>query len=179
MTNATDIGPIPDPLWPDEVADLREGFAGKLNIYRTMAHDPDLLRAWAPLRQHLVTNSALGPERAEIVILRVGVRLGSSYEWAHHVSRARALGLSDRRIAAVLHQGQDEDAVLIRAVDAILEQHKLPGPLERELRAEIGTQAVFDLIATVGFYLTLGTILMTYDVPIDEAVAAELAENPL
>ena len=41
------------------------------------------------------------------------------------------------------------------------------------------THAVFDLIATVGFYSVLGYILMTYDTPIDAAVAREVAERPL
>lgn len=172
-------GVIPDADWPDEIADLREGFAGKLNVYRAMANDPALVRAWTPLRQHLVRDTALGLERSEVVILRVGVRLGSDYEWAHHVSRARALGFSDARIAAVREAGEGADALLVRAVDAIVDDHKLSPELERELRAEIGTHALFDLIATVGFYQTLGAILMTYDVPVDAEIAEELAARPL
>lgn len=173
------LGPIPDADWPEEIADLRDGFAGQLNVYRTMAHDPALVRAWAPLRQHLVKDSALGPERSEIVILRVGVRLGSAYEWAHHVSRARSLGMEDARIAAVRDAGLEGDRLLVGAVDAMLDDHQLPAALEAELRAEIGTPALFDLIATVGFYLTLGTILKTYDVPVDAAIAEEMAARPL
>ena len=173
------LGPIPDADWPEEIADLRDGFAGQLNVYRTMAHDPALVRAWAPLRQHLVKDSALGPERSEIVILRVGVRLGSAYEWAHHVSRARSLGMEDARIAAVRDAGLEGDRLLVGAVDAMLDDHQLPAALEAGLRAEIGTAALFDLIATVGFYLTLGTILNTYDVPVDAAIAEEMAARPL
>jgi len=173
------LEPIPDASWPDQIDDLRVGFAGALNVYRTMAHHPALLRAWAPLRQHIVKDTALGLERSEIVILRTGVRLGSSYEWSHHVSRARALGISDDRIAALLRMPEGEDGLLARAVDSILDQHRLPENLEAELMAEIGREAVFDLIATVGFYLVLGTILMTYDVPVDEKIAAELKTNPV
>ncbi|MEN9062692.1 carboxymuconolactone decarboxylase family protein [Ponticoccus litoralis] len=93
--------PLSDADWPEEIAALRDGFAGQLNVYRTMAHHPALLRAQAPLRQHVVKDSALGPIRSEVVILRTGVRLGSSYEWQQHVSRARKLGMSDTRIAAI------------------------------------------------------------------------------
>ncbi len=74
--------PLGDDQWPEPIEDLRSGFAGQLNVYRTMAHNPALLRAWAPLRQHLVKDSALGPQRSEVVILRTGHRLGSHYEWA-------------------------------------------------------------------------------------------------
>ncbi|SFJ07533.1 carboxymuconolactone decarboxylase family protein [Celeribacter neptunius] len=177
------LAPLSDADWPAPVADLRDGFAGALNVYRTMAHHPALLRGWAPLRQHVVKDTSLGLERSEVVILRTGVRLGSAYEWAHHVSRARALGFSDDRIAAIrsapepLPEG--EDGLLIRAVDAIFDHHRLPADLEAELRDAIGKDGVFDLIATVGFYSVLGTILMTYEVPVDANIAAEMAENPL
>lgn len=171
--------PLTDSEWPQEVADLREGFAGKLNVYRTMAHHPALLRAWAPLRQHLVKDSALGPERSEVVILRTGYRLGSQYEWAHHVSRARALGFSDARIRSIAGDPVGEDGLIAQAVDALFDLHRIPETLEAELAHAIGREAVFDLIATVGFYSVLGGILQTYGTPLDQAIADELANAPI
>lgn len=173
------IAPLANAAWPEEIADLEDGFAGALNVYRTMAHHPALLRAWADLRQHVVKDTSLGLERSEVVILRTGVRLGSAYEWAHHVARARALGFSDARIAAVREMPEGEDGLLVRAVDAVLDARKIPAPLEAELRETLGKEAVFDLIATVGFYSVLGTILMTYEVPIDAPIAAQLERTPL
>lgn len=171
--------PISDADWPASIADMKSGFAGALNVYRTMAHHPDLLKAWAPLRQHVVKESALGPERSEVVILRAAHRMGSPYEWAHHVSRARVLGMSDARIAAMRGMPEGEDGLIVRAVDALFDQRRLPSELEAELAARLGRQAVFDLIATVGFYSVLGYILMTYDTPIDVPIVAEMKERPL
>lgn len=179
MTKADNIQPLSDANWPAPVADLREGFAGALNVYRTMAHNPALLRAWAPLRQHLVKDSALGAERSEVVILRAGVRLGSDYEWQHHVSRARALGFSDDRIRAIRDGAEAEDGLIAAAVDALFDEKRIPAALHDELADLIGIEAVFDLIATVGFYSVLGGILMTYDVPVDGNIADELANTPI
>ncbi len=120
----SDFAPIGDEDWPAEIAGMRDGFAGRLNVYRTMAHDPRLLRAWAPLRQHIVVDNALGTQRSEIVILRTGHRAGAAYEWAHHVSRARACGIEDQRIASIagpLAAMAEEDAVLARAVDELFD----------------------------------------------------------
>ncbi|SPF77978.1 carboxymuconolactone decarboxylase family protein [Pseudoprimorskyibacter insulae] len=178
-TGARPIGPLPDALWPAEIDDLRDGYAGALNVYRTMANHPALTRAWANLRQHVVKDTSLGLERSEVVILRTGVRLESDYEWAHHVSRARALGFSDARIRAIRGTPEGEDGLLVRGVDAMFDQHQMPLALEAELRDAIGTHGVFDLIATVGFYSVLGTILKTYDVPIDDAIVAELQAAPI
>lgn len=43
----TSPSPLTDADWPHEIDDLRDGFAGALNVYRLMAHHPALLRAWA------------------------------------------------------------------------------------------------------------------------------------
>lgn len=178
MTNSP-CPPITDAGWPDQIAEMRTGFAGALNVYRTMAHHPELLKASAALRQHVVRDSALGAVRSELVILRAAHRMGSPYEWAHHVSRSRVLGMSDARIAAMRGMPEGEDGLVARAVDALFDQRRLPAELEAELAEAFGRKAVFDLIATVGFYSVLGYILMTYDTPIDGPVATEMAERPL
>lgn len=171
--------PLADAEWPEEILDLRMGFAGALNVYRTMAHHPALLRAWAPLRQHVVKDSALGAVRSELVILRAAYRMDSAYEWAHHVSRARGLGISDDRILAMRGAPAGEDELIALAVDALFDRRRLPEKLEADLTAMLGRDGVLDLIATVGFYSILGYLLMTYHTPIDDAVAAELADCPL
>lgn len=153
---------------------MKTGFAGALNVYRTMAHHPALLKAWAPLRQHIVKESALGAVRSELVILRAAHRLGCAYEWAHHVSRARALGVSDDRIHSMRGFPTGEDGMLARAVDALFDEKRLSWELEAALSGAFGRQAVFDLMATVGFYSVLGFILMTFDTPVDDAVAQEM-----
>lgn len=171
--------PITDERWPEEISDLRDGFAGALNVYRTMAHHPALLRAWAPLRQHIVKESALGAVRSEVVILRAALRLGSDYEWAHHVVRARALGMPDQQIAAIRDMPDGEDGLIVRAVDALIDHSRLSQEQEAELAEVIGRPAVIDLIATLGFYSVLGYLLMTYRTPIDEPIERALLERPL
>lgn len=175
----TPCRPLSDAEWPDELVDLRDGFAGKLNVYRVMAHHPDLLRAWAPLRKHIVLDSALGAELSEVVILRVGYRMGSEYEWAHHVSRARRLGFDDDRILAIQKVPQGVDGLIVRAVDELLDSRRLQSNTEEELADSLGRKAVFDLIATTGFYSVLGYLLMSYNTPMDEDIADELRERPL
>lgn len=171
--------PIPDTDWPAEISEMQAEFAGKLNVYRVMAHHPELLKAWAPLRAHIVLDSALGQDRSEVVILRTALRFGSAYEWAHHVSRARKLGFSDARITAIREYPQGEDGLIVRAVDALIDQRRLSAELDAELLGVIGRKGIFDLIATVGFYSVLGYLLMSYDTPIDDTIAKEMAEKPL
>ncbi|MGY6549530.1 MAG: carboxymuconolactone decarboxylase family protein [Roseinatronobacter sp.] len=169
--------PLTDADWPEAIADMRTGFAGQLNVYRLMAHHPDLLRAFAPLRGHIVQQSALGPERAEVVILRLAHRLGSSYEWNQHVVRGLKAGLSSARIAALAGPVADmaaEDALLANAVDALFDRGALDGDQMATLEARVTRAGVLDLMATAGMYLTLGFILKSTDAPLDADVSAEL-----
>ncbi|WP_249978272.1 carboxymuconolactone decarboxylase family protein [Vreelandella olivaria] len=170
--------PMTDANWPDEIADLREGFAGALNVYRTMAHHPALLEAWAPLRQHVVKENALGPELTEVVILRAGLRMGAAYEWAHHVSRALALGFTPERINAIRGIPDGVDGLIVKAVDALFDVRMLAKEQEAALADAIGRKAVIDLIAMVGFYSVLGYLLKTYDTPIDDNIQKEAEQMP-
>lgn len=178
----TRFDPISDAGWPDSIADLRDGFAGGLNVYRTMAHHAALLRSWAPLRDHVVNKTALGPQLSEVAILRTGHRLGSSYEWQQHIDRARRRGLTDARILSIagpVGAMAPTDRLIATAVDELFDQSALSAHNVEALTEEVGKEGIFDLIATVGFYSTLGFLLNTFQTPLDDDIASRLSEAPL
>ena len=88
----------PEPLNPDqwstELAEISEYLGNPLNIHRIMAHNPALMQAWMPFRNHIVADSSLDPRHRELLILRTAVNCDADYEWQHHVVRGRAAGLS-------------------------------------------------------------------------------------
>lgn len=176
------LHPLSDQDWPAQLADLRAGFAGRLNVYRTMAHHPALLRAWADFRNHVVLGNALGPQFSEVVILRTGVRLGSDYEWSHHVLRGRQAGLTDARIASIRGGAEGmapQDRILCAAVDRLFDHDALDGETLAALAGLVGPQGVLDVMATVAHYRLLGAILLSFGVPLDADAAAALAAAPL
>ncbi len=59
------------------------------------------------------------------------------------------------------------DAVLVKAVDALIDHACLTPPARTELEQHLGPQGVLDVIATVGFYSTLAYIVKSFNVPID------------
>ena len=181
MTPDKTFAPLTEEKWPDELGDMKDTFATKLNIYRTMAHHPNLLRAWANLRDHVVVNSALKQQQSEVVILRVGINLEADYEWKHHVSRARACGMSDLRISSIryhIEEMTNEDAIFAKSVDELMDQKRmLPSTLESVI-ALVGKKGVLDIIATVGFYSTLGFMLNSFNTPLDDNIVAEMIDQP-
>lgn len=173
--------PLNDSEWPAAAASLLDGFAGRLNVYRVMAHHPDLLNAWAPLREHVVRKRAMSDQQSEVVILRTGHNLRAPYEWAHHVSRGRAVGMAESRIASLagpLEGISAEDRILAGAVDELIKDSRLQPVTRAAVIEEIGAEGMFDLMATVGFYSVLGFIVNSLDVPIDDDIIAELSARP-
>ncbi len=176
------LDPIGDGDWPEALSHLRGGFMGQANIYRVMAHHPDLVKGWTGLREHLVARNALGPERSEVVILRLAHRLDATDEWAQHVVRARSRGLEDARIRALegpLEEMDADDALIARAVDALVDEARVPLGILEPLGRRLGPQGLLDLLALVGLYMTIAFILKTFGTPLDADVAAELERRPL
>lgn len=182
MPGSTSYAPLSDAEWPGDLEGMKEGFATQLNVYRVMAHHPALLAAWEDFRNHVVRDNVLDHAALEIVILRTGCRRGSSYEWAQHVIRGRKAGLSDARMAAAVLGAEKatcgEDEVLIRAVDALVDDNRLTAELQDALCARYGKAGVLDVIATVGMYTTLSYILNSFETPLDDDVAASLEREP-
>lgn len=181
VSNNPDAAPIAAPLtdaqWPVSAMHLRDGFAGKLNVYRVMAHNPALLNAWETLRNHVVLNSALTAPQREVIILRVGHRWASHYEWAQHVVRGRQAGLSDAqinnaRLPPAQWQAELIDRLLMQAVDALLDAGELEPATLSALEAQLGRAATMDVMATVGMYTTLAFLVKSYRTPVEADIAA-------
>ena len=175
------FAPLTDAEWPAEIVDMRDGFAGQLNVYRLMAHHPGLLRAWTDLRMHIVRDTALGRQRAEVVILRLASRLRCHYEWGQHVIRGLDTGLSEAQIVSLRGSVEDmapEDALLAGAVDSLLDDARLSPDQIDALEMLVGRDGLLDLMATVGMYLTLGFLLNSTNSPQDADISQRLATLP-
>lgn len=178
----SELLPLPVDEWDPQIAHLSDGFAGRLNVYRVMAHNPPLLAGWAELRDHLVAGNELEPELSEIAILRIGYRLDSEYEQAHHIMRARACGISDARIRQTLAAGIPDDptdALIVMAIDELVGTTMISGSTLESVMTMVGRRGVLDLIALFGFYTTLGGILKTFGTPIDAEIMEALDRSPL
>jgi alkylhydroperoxidase family enzyme len=112
--------------------------SGVLNVFKTVAHNPRLLRAWMRMGTVLLAPGGitLSPRLREIAILRIAQQCGSEYEFAHHIPIAEAVGLSQQEISSL--QDFDEsplfselDRALIRYTDALAAMSPEDPELER------------------------------------------------
>lgn len=173
------LEPLAEEKWDDETREMLERLKmdGRvLNIFRTLAANPKLLKHWLVFGNHILYKSTLPPRERELLILRIGWLCRAEYEWGQHVVIGKRVGLSDDEIARI-KEGPDAagwsefDATLLRAVDELRAQAFISDAVWNALAATYDTRQLLDLIFTVGQYNMVSMALNTLGVRLDEGVA--------
>lgn len=150
------VPPLSDEEMDPEVRSAL-GDGPMLNIFRTLAHHPKLMKRWLVFGNHVLAKSTLAPREREIAILRVGWLCRAEYEWGQHVEIGRSVGLSDEEIERI-SLGPDapswgeRERALLKATDELHEDSFLSDATWQALSAYYDTQQLMDLIFTVGQY---------------------------
>ena len=171
------------PLAPDEArraaqaAGVDASVAEK-NIFRVLLRHPPLAKRLSDLLLELMLRGRLDPRLRELVILRLGWATGSDYEWTQHWPLAAAAGLSDAERLAVRDWrawpgfGAAERAVLA-ATDETLERGALGAETwDACVRALGGDEALVELVAVIGTWRCVSSLLRSLGVPLEEGVAS-------
>ena len=158
--------------------ELRERFGDGpvLNIFRTLANHPKLMKRWLVFGNHILAKSSLPARERELVILRVGWLCRAEYEWAQHVEIARASGVSDEEIERVARGPDapgwsDLDRALLRAADELHGDAFLSDETWSALAQHYDTRQLMDLVFTVGQYNLVSMALNTLGVQLEPGAA--------
>ena len=183
MKDSKKVAPLPVSGWDDSLSHVIKDMQGQpLNVHSLMANHPELLKAWWDFRNYSVVGGDLGKRRGELVILRVAMHMKSWYEWGSHVERALVCGLTLEEIERVKQEAHapgwaPDDVLLLKAVDELITNHAIaPGTLA-ELYQHYSPRQVMDLIAIQGMYVTLGCMINTWGLELDEHVLEKLPES--
>lgn len=166
------LAPLEPEQMPEDIAKMFGNFP-LLNIFRTMAHHPDLMKRWMVFGNHILAQSTLSPRDREIAILRVGSRCRSGYEWAQHVRIALDAGLSEEEITRI-HEGSagegwtDAERALLDATDELVADAFVTDPTWKRLSGHYDTHQLMDLIFTVGQYNLVSMALNTLGVQLED-----------
>jgi alkylhydroperoxidase family enzyme len=167
--------------WETSLQPVIDDMGGQpLNIHALLANHPALLEAWWPLRMYLVHGGDLDQRHAELVILRIAARMKSWYEWASHVVRGLDCGLGLNEIENVRDPGaawNENDAVLLDAVDELMEDDALSSTTLQRLAPHFTNQQILDVMHLRGMYMTIACVIKTWGLELDETVAARLPES--
>ena len=172
------VSPLPEGEWGEDAQEILrrlETDQRVLNIYRTLANHPKLLKRWSVFGTHVLFKNTLQPRDRELLILRTGWLRRSEYEWGQHVLIAKGSGVSDDEIERV-KAGPDAggwdaaDSALLRAADELIADAFITDETWQALAERLDTEQLIDVIFTVGQYNLVSMALNTLGVQLDEGV---------
>jgi alkylhydroperoxidase family enzyme len=146
-----------------------------LNIFRTLAHHPKLLKRWTVFGNHVLNKSSLSPRDREIVILRTGWLCRSEYEWGQHVLIGKVAGLTDEEIERITQAPDMEgwtrlERLLLEATDQLVSDSFIADDTWKALSDHYDTSQLMDLVFAVGQYQLVSMALNTLGVQRDKGV---------
>jgi 4-carboxymuconolactone decarboxylase len=165
------ISPVTPPYTPeiqDSFDKIMPPGVEPLNVFRTFAHHPDLLKRQMTLGSLLLNHGTVEPMEREIVLHRTCARCNCEYEWGVHVTAyARPLGFTDEQIRAT-RLGNHTDpawnprgAILIRLADQLHETSTVDDELWKDLENGWSTKQILELIGVAGMYHAVSYIINT------------------
>ena len=162
MTTSPRLSPLETDQLDAEIRNALGPGAG-LNIFRTLAHHPKLLKRWLVFGNHVLAKSTLPARERELVILRTGWLCRAPYEWGQHVLIGRTTGLGDdeiRRIAAGPDAGWDSrDRALLEACDELHADSCISDATWTALAGHYDTKQLLDVLFTIGQYTLVSMVL--------------------
>jgi alkylhydroperoxidase family enzyme len=154
----------------------KPGAQHALNLFRMLAHTTPVFMGFAQLGTAILTDSKLDPKLREMAIVRVGRRMGASYEVDKHERIGSSLGLSAAQLAA-LHPGADQDALgdsgraVVALADELITRARASDETFARTREFLDDRETVELVVTIGYYGMVCRVLETLE--IDHEAAAE------
>ena len=116
------------------------------------------------------TNTTLTPRVREVVIIVVGAVWRADYELYAQIDVARKAGLSDDVITALADGDipedlSDHEKLAARVARELATRHRIDDELYREAEEAFGPKGLFDIMAVMGVYQTVCSLLALFEVP--------------
>ena len=175
--------PLPPSKWNNSLQHVQDDMNGRpLNVHCLMANHPELLRSWWQFRNYTVGGGDLEQRDCELVILRVSVHMKTWYEWAAHVERGLASGLSMEQIERVKKgpsaaDWDERDSALLRTVDELIENRGISTSTLEMVGQHFTENQIMDVISIHGVYVALACMINTWRPEPDAHVLERLPES--
>jgi len=164
-----------------------------LSVFRVLLRHENLAARVNGLLHQLLWNGALDARLRELIIMRIGWRQGSMYEWTQHWRVARMLEISEEDLVAVRDwHGSDRFGTAERAVLAATDETLGSGAISARTWAELEAtvpdeQARLEVVIAIANWSMFAQLLRSLEVPLEEGVdpwppdgaVPEPARNPV
>lgn len=118
--------------------------------------------------------TAMTPRCRELAILAIASQLGSEFEWIAHVQAARAEGVTQDQLQALLDGGHPHELEVVEALTVatcrtLIVSRGLSDAEYAEVVDVFGTAGVAELVWLVGYYSSLALALEVFNPPLGKS----------
>ncbi|MGY4494530.1 carboxymuconolactone decarboxylase family protein [Pseudomonas sp. TE3610] len=159
---------------PDEVREKFESLPTKVNFFRMLGYSTGAYVPMIDLTNAIFRDLTLCDYHKEMLVLLVAAHEGVAYEWEQHVSIAQVAGVRQDQFIAIAERRlecseafKENERVLLRFGQAILDRGKAPGVLFKHAQQHFSLQELSDAIIVLGYYRMLSGYIQTFDIEID------------
>lgn len=148
-----------------------------LSVFRVLLRHEDLAARVNGLLHQLLWNGVLNARLRELIIMRIGWRQGSMYEWTQHWRVARMLEIPEEDLLAVRDWHSSSrfgpaDRAVLAATDETLGAGAISSRTWTELEATVpDDRARLEVVIAIANWTMFAQLLRSLEVPLEEGVA--------
>jgi len=144
--------------------------AGILNLHRTMAHAPALLKVSGDMAQAFRRDTMLPRALTELIVLRTAQVLECSYIWRRHLGLAHDAGVTESQIGELsAWPGSAAFTPAQKAALAFAEAAARAKPVSdaafADLSRDFSPREIVEMTMLVGFYVSTAILIAALAVP--------------
>jgi 4-carboxymuconolactone decarboxylase len=143
------------------------------NIYKTLAHHPELYARWSSLGRFVLNGSSIPARHREMLMLRMGWLCQSEYEWSQHARIATtSAGMTDAEVHRLAEGPQaagwtDFEGTLLRMVDELRYDAMVSNATWTALHKEYSDQKMMEALYTAAQYQLVSMAMNSLGVQLD------------
>lgn len=143
-----------------------------LNIFKVMAHCPDVGRDFLKLGNSLLFRGKLDSKLRELAILRVGHLAQAHYEWTQHVAVAKRVGVPEAQINALpqwpdSNQFDAAEQAILQYTDEVAQNIRVSDKTFQKIKALLTDEQIVELTTVIGYYGMVSRILEALQVELE------------
>lgn len=165
------LGPDAQAVW-DKVVGSRGSVRGPMAL---LMHHPALAEHVVELGSQVRFRGVLSGADRELAILAAGREVEAPYEWAAHEPLGLEEGTRPEAIEVVRAQRPTtsllpREALIVDVVRSLYRDHRVPDDLYGRAEAELGRQALVEVVVLAGYYGLIGFVLNAFEADLPEGV---------
>jgi alkylhydroperoxidase family enzyme len=147
----------------------------ELNVHKTVAHHADLFSHWISLGRFLSAGGIVPERERELIILRVGSRAESVYEFGQHAVLGRQAKLSDSEIYAVtqnleLWNWTEDERAILAMVDDLFDNNCVSDGTWTALVRRWSPKELIELMMIAGYYRAVADFVNSLGVEREDGI---------